>query len=473
MWIREPVSACFSTACIVLLLAVVLPNGAGAEDELSQLDTAHSGEAIEFWYGEKQRFGFPGLAQPFINIPGRVSGVAKTASLSYSLNNTPGQVVNVGPDLRRLAAPGDFNIEIPSDGLRPGSNRITVTRVLENNRSDIRNIELIYERQVPWPLPYRVEWSQVEDIQAAVQIVDGLWLLNDSGIRIAPGYVGYDRTIALGDSSWSSYEILLSFTVNGVDSSAYESPESVSPGFGVILHWNGHTDTPVDCGQPRCGWFPVGAINWYSFPENKPGGFNVNTRPMSDLSVSFPYELQTGANYFLRCRVESLPFVRRYALKVWKAGDPEPEQWSLQQDEGRKNPASGGILLVAHHVDLTFGAIEVTKLDPEKSGLIKNYLVFIPEILTGIAGFFFLCIWIRKGKARSKSAAVSLSLLAIVCTIFTEPMLPKLLQNYSLNEKMSAALYIGHDFISVLLLFVVWGCILQGLFGQPARGAIE
>jgi hypothetical protein len=445
---------------------------AGAAENTSPPVSIHMPKPINIWYGEKQRFGSPGLTQRWVNIPGRVNYHDQVASLNFSLNGGPEQKLHIGPDSRRLAAPGDFNVEIDANELRTGSNDLRITRILKNNNRDEQHVKLHYQVQ-SWPLPYTVDWSKMDTIQDAVQVVDGFWQLTGSGIRTTPDKIGYDRTLAIGDAAWSSYEILVPFTVNAIDPSAYASPSSVSPGLGLILHWNGHTDTPVDCGQPHCGWFPVGAIHWYTFPENGPSGLNINTRPITDLSVALPYELEIGTTYLMRSRVEVLPFQTLYYLKVWRKGEEEPTKWSLQQAADRKNPDFGGVLIIAHHVDLTIGNIEAKPVNKGKDILIKEYLILLPLILTIAAGLLFLFLFRgkRKNGRRNAFCIVAFSLAAIALCTYLEPFLPGVLQKYHLNARMTAALYIGFEFSFSLFQAMIWITILLSVFRKDQREA--
>ncbi len=257
-----------STYFLVVFLFLGVHQISNAETaDTSLSEESSSSEAINVWYGGEQSFGVPGLAQRWVNIPGRINKTEQHVSLHFELNGGPEQKLHIGPDSRRLAAPGDFNVEIDANELRAGTNDLRITRILKNNARDVQHVKLDYQDQ-PWPLPYTIDWSNVESIQDAIQIADGLWQLTGSGIRTVPDHIGYDRTLGIGDAGWSSYDILASFTVNAIDSTAYDSPESVRPSLGMILHWNGHTDTPIDCGQPHCGWLPVGAMHWYTIPED-------------------------------------------------------------------------------------------------------------------------------------------------------------------------------------------------------------
>lgn len=433
---------------------------------------------FNLWYGEAQQFGFPGLAQRWVNILGHIDRPDQVASLSYSLNNGPEQNLHVGPDGRRLAAPGDFNVELDAGVLLDGTNTILLRSRLHNGTTAAQQLGLAYRPQ-PWPLPYSLQWNRVDAIQDAVQIVDGRWQMTAAGLRTAPDRIGYDRSLAIGDRNWTGYEILLPVTVHAIDASAYASSESVSPGFGLVLHWNGHSDTPVQCGQPHCGWLPAGAFHWYNFTAAGPGGLNISTRPIPDMTVAFPYPLALGTTYLIRSRVEPQRFRTLYFLKIWQQGNAEPEDWSLQRITDRKDPGHGGVLLIAHHVDLTFGNIAVRPLQAlpagqEQSGfaaLFRTYQGQLPLIVTLAAGLLFLLLVKVKRKTGRRKALVIVgcALAGAIIFSFLEPGLPQLLQLYPLSGGMAAALYILFDFIHSLFLAIVWIIILLYMVRRDKR----
>ena len=75
---------------------------------------------------------------------------------------------------------------------------------------------------------------------------------------------GYDRLIAIGDTTWKNYEVTTTVTVWGIDStaSAFDAANG-GPGLGFLLRWKGHTSTPVfspPISQPLSGYTPSGAI---------------------------------------------------------------------------------------------------------------------------------------------------------------------------------------------------------------------
>lgn len=432
------------------------------------------------WYGTSQKFGSPGLAQRWINILGQVDSQA-AATLSYSLNNGPEQSLNLGPDSRRLSSAGDFNVDLDAQWLHYGTNTLRLTALTEDGSASQLDIAIRFNPG-KWPLPYAVNWQKVTSIQEAVQVVDGLWLQTEKGLRTSPDRIGYDRSFAIGDADWKNYEVLFPLTVHRVAPDAYSSPESAGPGLGIILHWQGHTDTPVNCGQPHCGWLPSGAQSWYFFKKDKTGGMNIITEPLPLQTVALPYDIHPGTTYMLRARVVKKPFRNLYSMKLWRQDEPEPEKWSLVHSGDVKNPDSGGLLVVAHHVDMTVGNVEVhpviTKEVQSAGNLtawshIKEYLVPLPLLITLTAGVCLVWRQARPGNIFTQKIAgiTCLAIAGLLVILLAEPFFPDILSSCPLNAKQTATLYLGLDLGRMILQAVIWLMIF--LYLMKKRETIE
>ena len=318
---------------------------------------------LNIWYGSHQVFGQLGVPQRWINILGNVSDPDGISALTFSLNGGKEYPLNMGPDRRRLIAPGDFNIEIEKGVLNIGLNQVAVRATDMFNNQTVRKVTVEYKGN-SWPLPYSIDWSGVTNVQDVVQIVDGLWVLDGTGIRTHPLHVGYDRVIAIGDMTWRDYEVTFPFVIHAIDATAYESPISIGPSFGINMHWLGHTDSPVTCSQPHCGWEPTGGSNWYKFRKNRDNGLRIIAGPSHSPTHIIDLPLEMGKTYRLKARVQTTPAGNLYTLKVWEDGSkPEPEDWTLRKLARRPNLDQGSFLLVAHHVDMTFGSITVVPLE--------------------------------------------------------------------------------------------------------------
>jgi PKD repeat protein len=331
----------------------------------------NSPPVIDIWYGPYQTFGQLGIPQRWINILGNVTDPDGISSLSYSLNGGSQRALSIGPDNRRLADPGDFIIEIDHLELAPGWNDVVISATDNLGSTSVSIVNVEFGGGAIWPRPYAINWSDVVSLQDVIQVVDGNWAMTDEGIRTVQ--VDYDRLLAIGDIAWQSYEITVPVTIHGSEPSG---PVSGAPGVGIILRWKGHTNSPVVCVQPHCGWLPSGPIGWWRASK-----FTLADQWDPDVV------LQLGIPYIWKKRVqtwdvEGQPY-HMYSLKVWQAGDSEPLQWNLTKTYPGGVVTNGSALLIAHHMDVTFGDMTVVSLDNVIPPAISNVQV-IPGETTAI-----------------------------------------------------------------------------------------
>ena len=73
------------------------------------------------------------------------------------------------------------------------------------------------------------------------------------------------------------------------------------------------------------------------------------------------FQLAFGQTYMFKARSETVSGGVRYSWKVWPEGTAEPASWDLTlvEDSG---PATGSVILIAHHVDVQFGDVTVTPI---------------------------------------------------------------------------------------------------------------
>jgi len=205
-------------------------------------------------------------------------------------------------------------------------------------------------------LPYTLDWGSNA---ADAQVVDGKWSFSAAGARsIAPGY---DRLIAVGDRAWTDYEVRVPVTVHSVDkANGYPFPSN-GPVVGLGLRWQGHTQVGAE--QPRMGFFPAGAYAWYRWRPNGTERFEMDTQniPYTD-RVTNPTQIQVGTEYMMVMRVTTQATGHgRYQFRMWPADQPEPTTWTVQND-AVMDLDSGSVLLIAHHVDATFGDVTINPL---------------------------------------------------------------------------------------------------------------
>lgn len=308
---------------------------------------------IDLWYGTDQVFGEIGTPQEWVNILGNVSDPDGISSLVYTLNEGPAQAISFGPDGKRLAYPGDFNIDLWRMQLLNGANRVEITATDLQGEQTKQMVNLTYESSNLWPFPYTVEWEQSTSIQDSVQIVDGKWVVGPNGLH--PAEVGYDRSVAIGDLVWRDYEIVVPITVNSVQMS---SDGGSPPALGILLRWSGHKEDISSPGQqPRAEWDRDATIAWWHWEKTTKLEFAHGDQMAFEPVIGFPY--------LFKVRVESTPEGGAlYRLKVWVASQPEPSTWMLKEKSTASDPQNGSFLLLAHNVDGSFGDVQVTGLAP-------------------------------------------------------------------------------------------------------------
>lgn len=336
-----------------------------AEGELSRiyfLEAAPVEEdrSIEIWYGPRQSFGQVGEAQAWINILGRVRGVESLEALRVAIHGGPAQTLSTGSDRHRLARPGDFNAELPWDGFHPGENSVRFHAEWRDGSAAHADVTLQIERGRRWPLPYAVDFSSVKDLQAAVQVVDGRWVLTQDGVRTAEPY--YDRVLCLGDASWTDFEATVLLTLHGFTPPAPGPPTYNVTHVGVALRWRGHTQ---DERQPSRQWYPLGAqgelligpdlphCRWRILPNEKQ---RIYAGERNAVALNRPFRV--------KAQVATLADGRsRYRFKQWMDGDPEPQSWDVTACEpGASDFPSGSLCLVPHNTDVTIHEVRVEPL---------------------------------------------------------------------------------------------------------------
>lgn len=318
---------------------------------------------INVWYGHYQPVGHQGTPQPWYNVLGNVANAAEIVSLSYRLNGAPARPLSMGPNGRRLLLPGDFNADIAIADLQAGENEVLLEAVDIEGRATWEFITLNYTQAQLWALPYTVQWDTVSAITDVALPVDGLWTLTDGGVRVVQP--GYDRLLAIGDLQWENYEITVPVTVHAIDPSGYDPPSN-GLGVGLLLRWTGHQS---DNHQPHQTYIPFGAICWYSWTPIGTELYRILLNPGYPGAQDNSRTLELGVTYMFKVQVTTIlngqgQPVPRYRMKVWKLQDSEPQNWELSAVGSPQDLMSGSALLIAHHVDVTYGDISVHPVDP-------------------------------------------------------------------------------------------------------------
>jgi regulation of enolase protein 1 (concanavalin A-like superfamily) len=310
------------------------------------------GPAISLFYGTNQTFGSRGQPQTWANVLGNVKDPQGVSSLSYTLNGGASRRLSIGPDLRRLYNPGDFNAEIAYSELRSGANTVVI-RAVDGGGAVSTSTVTVNKMSGSASLPYTANWTNGLVTQA--QPVDGKWAVSNGKLRAIE--TGYDRTMALGALSWTNFEVTVPVTVHSL-APGYGTSQSGAPLLGLGLRWRGHTQVSNE--QPNRFWYPTGAFAWHRWYDTTPR-YELTGNDKSPVQRFSPPTLQFGATYMFKARAQNVSGGTQYSFKVWRQGSPEPAGWSAQivEDNG---PSSGGVLLIAHHVVADWGNVTVTAI---------------------------------------------------------------------------------------------------------------
>ncbi len=366
-------------------------------DQTMQTHSGSTGEApvVQFWHGTTDSLtgthlfnhGNLGNAQPQFNVMGRVldsdqDRIALELTLEYRLNGGVWRALAMGDDRTisyapwRLANEGDFNVELYVAELLAGPmqngvhrNTLELRAADDSNNVTLTTALIDYTPDVTWADTLTIDWSQQSNIEDVLQIVDGKWEIYNhpslgSVLRPDPNHFGYDRLVAIGEGegadAWGNYEMLMPVTVHAFDPQGYTTGTS-SYGLGFLLRWTGHT-AGGPFSQPNHGLYPLGGLwiyRWFNSTERWELWIDENEGILPQVGN----DISLGVTYWYRARCEDAPNGgTSYALKMWPDGQAEPTGWTFEYTTNPGDPKKGSLLLVAHHVDVSFGNITVTRL---------------------------------------------------------------------------------------------------------------
>lgn len=322
--------------------------------------------SIDIWYGDVQRFGKQGRPQRWVNVLGNVCNSEQVENLEYQLNQGRPKQLTIGSDLHRLANDGDFNVELAWEALNVGENELTIIKTYQNGEMHTAETTLIIDEEKNWPLPYSVDFTQIEsvrEVQEHVQVVDGLWEITPQGLRTKERY--YDRVVTMGDTTWNNYEATARITIHDFTPSTPGPPTYNVTHFGMAFRWRGHT---VDGLQPSRQWYPLGAQGEFLLKEDSTSnqwrilfGYGDNSpRPeYADGTNS----IKLGKEMFIKGQVRTMEDGRtRYRYKQWMAESDEPGQWDVEGFDNMNDYPSGAICLVPHNSDVTLHEVKIEPL---------------------------------------------------------------------------------------------------------------
>jgi hypothetical protein len=330
-------------------------------------DSVESSVQIQVWYGENQTFGKTGIPQKWINILGNINAKKGIKHVFYRLNDGDSVSITLGSDLHRLAGEGDFNIDIAFEDCNPGKNQIQVFATDSTGKRVSKTTGFIVFKDKKWPLPYTIKWSEVENIQDVVQIVDGYWVISEYGLHNLDIY--YDRMVAFGDSTWKNYEVTTTVTFHDFTPPAQGPPTYNVSHAAIATRWPGHSEDNL---QPHRQWYPLGATSefrltneldscrWRIFDGPKPNSENFYIeQPVEDFRKT-----ELNKTYGMKHRVESIGDENtKYSVKLWPVEQEEPAEWDFSGIENNENVRYGSAALIAHNTSVTFGDVFVKPIE--------------------------------------------------------------------------------------------------------------
>ena len=306
---------------------------------------------IDVYYADEAdtlTFGQIGNPARWLNVLGNVSDPDGLASVTYAFNGGLAETLPLGPDTIRLVYPGDFNIELDRFSIPSGRYVVQIQAEDTTGAVAYRNVTIDYTDSNVWPIPYSIDWREVENITDVAQVIDGVWELTPEGLHIVK--TGYDRLVAMGQDSWQgNFEAVLTFSV-------HDGP--LHSASGMVLGWTGHEGTD----RPRTRW-PLEALAWLNSSSNS---FleRITTFP-GTVWAQLPVPDGTlDVSYTLRARTERIGNgISRVAQRMWRSDQPEPETWDISADVPSHD---GSLLLVTHLTDVTFHTIDIMPLQTDR-----------------------------------------------------------------------------------------------------------
>ena len=326
----------------------------------------NAGPVIDVWYGSEQTFGGIGVPQRWVDILGNVSGPNPIISLTYSLNGTGPFSISQGPDTRRLSRQGDFDVQLSTTSLLPGYNSVTIAATDNFQLTTTYVVTVWWITGNSWRRNYTTSWGSPTSLMDSAQVVDGKWGIIGGGAKVVDP--GYDRIIAIGDTTWDDYEITAQITVHGIDSTAQAfGPIGGGPLLGFLMRWKGHTNSPTftpPITQPLSGYLPygaIGALHWRTgFGSTDPNRWEIIGNDLALRAQSTGATLNYGVTYNFKMMVQTIAGQGgNYSFKVWENGTDEPYNWLMTGQETLADPQKGSVLIVANYVVCTIGNVTV------------------------------------------------------------------------------------------------------------------
>jgi hypothetical protein len=365
-------------------LALSTWSAAGVLGTTRSLRAESHGVSLDVWHGLNHRIGHLGDAQDDFNVLGHVGSGDPISQLTCSVNGGSPRKLKF-TQYRRLVEDGDFNADIPVTSLATGLNEVVLQATDIQGRVGKANVNIQRYPKGDYPLPAHIRWRSVIDPEDVGQYTDGKWMLTPEGLRTAQ--IGYDRIFLIGNRRWKDYEVTAQGTIHAL--SRQNGPQSSTVRhIGLCLRWAGQSTEKNDPNDsPKWGLYPFGGLLFLTVrngqfppvPQFYPG-HSENAKSFSPKWYTFaPFQIELGRPFWMKGRCETLfddasgagvtrySFklwnVTRYSFKLWNQVEPEPEDWNIQEVQVSQTALpQGGVALVAHEVDATFGDLTITNI---------------------------------------------------------------------------------------------------------------
>jgi hypothetical protein len=321
------------------------------------------GLRIEIWNGLHHRIGHLGTAQDDFNLLGHVYATSPIARVTCSVNGDNPKPLQFNV-FRRIVQYGDFNADIPLASLPAGDNRIIIQATDTEGRASSADVTITRVAAGTYPLPARINWASVRDLEEVALCTDGRWTYGPKGLRTAE--IGYDRVLLIGNRLWKDYEVTAPVTIHSFSRRSGPQSSAVHHA-GFCLRWTGHsTEENAPGDQPKWGLHPRGGVVWVTSRDGSlPMVRQFYPGDSEQWQTFAPFPIQFGRPFWMKGRCETLvgDGATRYSFKVWNTAEQEPRDWDFRVTQ-RSDLAlrSGGLALLAHETDVTFGDLVVTDL---------------------------------------------------------------------------------------------------------------
>lgn len=308
------------------------------------------------------------IQQRWFNISGNVSDPDGILEFAYVLNGGDEVPLSIGPNDRRLVREGDFNVDILRTSLIEGINTVELTAVDKTGESTVALVRVDNRPYDPQPFPVDIDWDS-QDLNGLVEMVDGEWTVEGGELVMDQDAAGYDRLLAIGDSTWRDYEVETTVTVDQVLERI--GPHSVVRGFGFLLRWNGHNVLPQSPGdQPQSGFYadgrsitPYGAYPLYVVNDGGGGMLTIQNHRGDEIDKTAQLQVEFGTTYHWKGQVQTVESSGSvYRAKIWPVGENEPPGWQVVYVAGRGldfEPESGSLVLLSHESMTRWGDVHI------------------------------------------------------------------------------------------------------------------